>query len=75
MKSVSIDKLLSRTNSKYMLVVAASKRARALMNGEESMIEPGQHKPVVIALGEIEEGKLICHNDRFKRRASGDGKE
>lgn len=75
MKNVSIDNLLAKTSSKYMLVIAASKRARGLMNGEESMIEPGIHKPVVIALGEIQEGKLVCHNDRFAGKACGDDQQ
>ncbi|GIP36730.1 DNA-directed RNA polymerase subunit omega [Paenibacillus sp. J31TS4] len=50
----SIDKLLTKVDSKYSLVVAAAKRARALREGTESMLaEPKSHKQVGIALEEL----------------------
>lgn len=50
----SIDKLLTKMDSKYSLVVAASKRARKLREGVKSELEqPKSHKQVGIALEEI----------------------
>jgi DNA-directed RNA polymerase subunit omega len=50
----SIDELLKKTDSKYTLVVAASKRARALRDGTKSgLAKPNSHKYVGIALEEI----------------------
>lgn len=59
MQQPSIDKLLSKADSKYSLVVAAAKRARLLMSGEEPKVDAGNHKPVIVALKEIEEGKIF----------------
>lgn len=44
--------------SRYSIVIAASKRARQLINGEEPMIKSPIDKPVTIAVNEIYEGKI-----------------
>lgn len=50
----SIDKMLNKVGSKYSLVVAASRRARQLREGEKSDLkQPRSHKQVGIALEEI----------------------
>lgn len=50
----SIDKMLNKVGSKYSLVVAASRRARQLREGEKSELkQPRSHKQVGIALEEI----------------------
>ncbi len=50
----SIDDMLTKIESKYSLVVAASKRARALKEGKRSdLTKPKSHKYVGIALEEI----------------------
>jgi DNA-directed RNA polymerase subunit omega len=50
----SIDEMLKKVDSKYKLVVAASRRARALRDGARSeLAEPKSHKYVGIALEEI----------------------
>ena len=50
----SIDEMVKKVDSKYSLVVAASRRARALRDGEKSELK-GQrsHKYVGVALEEI----------------------
>lgn len=47
--------------SRYTVVIAASKRARQLIDGDESMAEvkANSNKPVSIAVEEIKEGKII----------------
>lgn len=50
----SIDKLLDKVDSKYSLVVAASKRARLLKEGARTDLRgPKAHKHVGVALEEL----------------------
>lgn len=50
----SIDKLLEKVDSKYSLVVAASKRARMLRdNAKTDLKTPRSHKQVGVALEEL----------------------
>ncbi|MFM9330204.1 DNA-directed RNA polymerase subunit omega [Paenibacillus mesotrionivorans] len=50
----SIDKLLDKVDSKYSLVVAASKRARMLKdNAKTDLKNPKAHKQVGVALEEL----------------------
>jgi len=50
----SIDELVRKVDSKYTLVVAASKRARGLRDGKPSQLDnPKSHKVVGVALEEI----------------------
>jgi DNA-directed RNA polymerase subunit omega len=61
MKQPPIDTLMEKMDSKYALVVAAAKRARALTGGNESLIKnlpPDVRKPVSVALEEIMEDKI-----------------
>ncbi|GAA0121503.1 MAG: DNA-directed RNA polymerase subunit omega [Clostridium argentinense] len=52
----SIVDLLKKVDNRYSLVVAASKRARQLIEGREKLIEVDSTKPVTIAINEINEG-------------------
>lgn len=50
----SIDELVRKVDSKYTLVVAASRRARGLRDGQQTeMMAPKSHKVVGVALEEI----------------------
>ncbi|MGZ9587001.1 DNA-directed RNA polymerase subunit omega [Paenibacillus marinisediminis] len=50
----SIDELVKKTDSKYSLVVAASRRARQLREGDRTELHhPKSHKYVGMALEEI----------------------
>jgi len=50
----SIDEMMNKVDSKYSLVVAASRRARALRDGSKSELRsPKAHKYVGVALEEI----------------------
>jgi len=53
----SIDEMIKITDSKYMLVVAAARRARMLRDGAKSQLHmPQSHKHVGVALEEIYDG-------------------
>jgi DNA-directed RNA polymerase subunit omega len=51
-----VEELVGATKSKYALVVAAARRARALMDGYQPLIDGHATKPVTIALDEIQRG-------------------
>lgn len=53
------EKLMAKVGgSKYTLVVAAAKRARQLTEGQSPQVTHKSNKPVLIALQEIEAGKV-----------------
>jgi DNA-directed RNA polymerase subunit omega len=56
----SIDEMMNKVDSKYSLVVAASRRARQLREGGKTDIKsPKSHKYVGVALEEVYEGRII----------------
>ncbi|PTM59140.1 DNA-directed RNA polymerase subunit omega [Desmospora activa] len=55
----SIDKLMSKADSKYTLVIVAAKRARNLLDGATTNLEAKSNKNVGIALEEIMSGELV----------------
>ena len=59
MVNPSTDTLMTKVDSRYGLVVCASKRARQLLDGEElKEIKSKSTKNVTNALAEIAEGKI-----------------
>jgi DNA-directed RNA polymerase subunit omega len=63
----SIDEIMEKVDSKYSLVVGASKRARALREGAKSQLEkPRSHKQVGIALEEIYLDLIKLENNNAK---------
>ncbi|MBD2846163.1 DNA-directed RNA polymerase subunit omega [Paenibacillus sp. IB182496] len=60
----SIDELVKKVDSKYSLVVAASRRARMLRDGAKSELpQPKSHKYVGVALEEIYSEQIIVESD------------
>ena len=57
-----INELIEIAGSRYALVVATSKRARKLVEGEAALIETKSNKPVAIATEEIYSGKIEIIN-------------
>ncbi len=54
----SIDDLVKKSGNRYSLIVATSKRARALIEGEMPLIETDLTKPVSIAVRELSVDKF-----------------
>ncbi len=50
--------LLTKTDSKFRLVIATAKRARQLAEGYEKLTKVDEVAPVTIAANEIAEGKV-----------------
>ena len=60
----SVIELLTKAKNRYELVIATSKRARQLANGEEKLTEVNEVSPVTLAANEIAEGKVkIIRNE------------
>ncbi len=55
----SIDHLLEKVESRYMLVTIISKRAREIVAGDDIMVETEDKKPINIAIQEFDEGKIV----------------
>lgn len=53
-----IEGALKKIPNRFNLTLVASYRARQLAHGMEPLVEPGRNKPAVIALREIEAGKI-----------------
>ncbi len=54
----TVHELLEKMDNRYELVVATSKRARQLANGEEPLTTKKEASPVTLAAVEIAEGKV-----------------
>ena len=53
---ITVEECLDNVDSRFELVLTATKRARQIANGAEPMVEEENDKPTVIALREIAEG-------------------
>ena len=56
--SPPIDELLERVDNKYILSLLAAKRARCLIDGDETLIEQYHINKVTTAINEIHQGKV-----------------
>lgn len=61
----SLDVLVKKVDSKYTLVVMASKRARAIMDGQCPLVESKSNKPVTVALEEIAQDKITYERTKI----------
>ena len=55
----SIDELLEKVESRYMLVTIIAKRAREIVAGDDIMIDTNDNKPINIAIREFNEGRIV----------------
>lgn len=59
----TIVELSEKVDSRYTLVVEASKRARQLVDGAQPLVDPKNMKPLKIAIEEINRGLLTYERD------------
>ncbi|WP_058485308.1 DNA-directed RNA polymerase subunit omega [Defluviitalea phaphyphila] len=52
--------------SRYSIVIAAAKRARQIVEGENPLVDVKVNKPVSIAVEELYQGKIIIKNKKDK---------
>ncbi len=62
MLNPSFEGVLKEGDSRYTLVILASKRARQIIEGAKPLIETDSKKPVSIAIEEIIAGKITYKN-------------
>lgn len=62
MLNPSFEGILKEGDSRYTLVMLASKRARQIIEGSKPLIETDSKKPVSIAIEEILAGKITYEN-------------
>mgnify|MGYP002864375278 CR=1 FL=1 len=55
----NVLELLNHADSRYTLVVEASKRAREIVDGSATMVDTEGMKPLKVAVEEINRGHLI----------------
>ena len=61
----SVTELLKKANNRYELVIATSKRARQISNGDKPLTDVKEESSVTLAANEIAEGKvnIVEEND------------
>lgn len=59
----SIDRLLEKTENKYILTVLAAKRARDLVDESPRLTDAPTNKALSIALCEIDEGNVWAREE------------
>ncbi|WP_416198098.1 MAG: DNA-directed RNA polymerase subunit omega [Sporanaerobacter sp.] len=62
----SVNELTKKADSRYTLVMLASKRARQLVDGAKPYIDTDLNKPVSIAIEEIRQGKITYRRPDIK---------
>lgn len=53
MKKIAIDNLIDMSDSRYSLVTIISRRARQIIDGQETLVETNTIKPVAVAIEEF----------------------
>lgn len=64
MNQPPVELLREKVDSRYTLVVTASKRARQLLESAPKLVEVPSTKPVTIALQELAQDKLTYERTR-----------
>ena len=54
----TVKKLLKKANNRYSLVIAVSKRARQIADGDKTLTDADEKSSVTLAANEIAEGKV-----------------
>lgn len=62
MARITVEDCLNHVDNRFNLVLLASKRARQIANGAIPLVAAEDDKPTLIALREIEAGKITMDN-------------
>ena len=60
----TVNELLNHAENRFALVIAASKRAREIANGDEVLTDVKEEAPVTLAANEINEGKIKIFSNK-----------
>jgi DNA-directed RNA polymerase subunit omega len=67
----TVVELLTKAKNRYELVIATSKRARQIANGDKPLTDVNEVSPVTLAANEIAEGKVTI----VKKEDNNDGEK
>lgn len=63
----TVNELLKHAENRFALVIATSKRARQIANGDEKLTNIDEKSPVTLAANEIAENKIrICTKNELE---------
>lgn len=62
----AVNELLKFAENRFALVIATSKRARQISDGEEKLTKVNERSSVTIAANEIGEGKINIYRNNEK---------
>ena len=69
----TVPELLTKSKNRYELVIATSKRARQIANGDKPLTSVNEVSPVTLAANEIAEGKVtIVRNEEIQENENGE---
>ena len=69
----TVVELLTKAKNRYELVIATSKRARQIANGDPKLTSVNEVSPVTLAANEIAEGKVtIVRNEETEQKIGGE---
>ena len=68
----TVNELLKKVDNRFELVVATSKRARQIAEGDKKLTSVDEQAPVTIAANEIAEGKVRVIKDKSSEEQSQD---
>ena len=71
----TVIELLTKCNNRYELVIAASRRARQIANGDKPLTNVNEVSPVTLAANEIAEGKVKIICEETKKEEIKEGEE
>lgn len=59
MNNPPINKLLTKVDSKYTLIIIAAKRARQIIENNPEILQSGKANPVTLALNDVVDGNIV----------------
>ena len=62
----TVNDLLNHAENRFTLVIATSRRARQIAEGDQKLTEVDEESPVTLAANEINEGKIESNNEEIK---------
>jgi DNA-directed RNA polymerase subunit omega len=59
----TVNDLLNHAENRFTLVIATSRRARQIAEGDQKLTEVDEESPVTLAANEINEGKIEIYSE------------
>ena len=71
----TVKELLNHAENRFALVIATSRRARQIANGDKKLTKVKEESPVTIAANEINEGKVEIYmaDEKYEEGENEDG--